>query len=146
MKKAIVFIMAMFIIGTVSAQQSVEKTLIKPVNLKGNTDLDLNLNGKVEVKKWNNDYAQVEIGIKAYGINSTVLKSLVAAGRYNIKVEYNGDKVQLSTYALAKTIKVRGQELKDQVTFTIFVPEYTVINNVTEEDMSAINQMNKPMN
>ncbi len=139
MKRAVIYIMAMFIIGTMSAQQSVEKTLIKPVNLKGNTELVLNLNGKVDIKKWKNDYAQVEIGIKAVGINSTVLKSLVAAGRYNITVGYDEDKVNLSTVALAKAIKVRGKELNDAVTFTIFVPDYTVINNIADGDMSAIN-------
>ncbi len=139
MKRAVILTLVMFIMGMVSAQQAVEKTLIKPVNLKGNIELEVDLNGKVDIKKWNNEYAQVEIGVKAYNLNSTVLKSLVAAGRYNIEIEYEGDKVILSSPALAKEINVRGSKLKDEVIYTIYVPSLSTVHTADGEDLGSLN-------
>ncbi len=145
MKRAVIMIFAMCIMGMVSAQQAVEKTLIKPVNLKGNVNIELALNGKIDVKKWRNEYAQVEIGIKAYGINSTVLKSLVAAGRYNIEIDYVDEKVVLRTPALAKEINVRGKVLKDEVLFTIYVPEVSFIET-GGDDLGSADANSKTIN
>ncbi len=136
MKRAVIFILAIFALGSMSAQQSVEKTVLKPINLKGYNHLEANLDGKVNVKTWTNEYAQVEINIKAYGLNAQILKALVAAGRYNIHIDYKDDKVVLTTPDLSKSIKVRGTELKDEVTFTIFMPEYCKLD--TKEKTTSV--------
>ncbi|MGB1218048.1 MAG: hypothetical protein ACPG5P_09235, partial [Saprospiraceae bacterium] len=123
MKRIVTFAMALLIMGSLSAQSVVEKTLVKPVNLKGFATTELHLNGEVQVERWANDYAQFEINIKVHGLNSQILKSLVAAGRYNVKVEYTDDKVILSTPGLAKAVTIRGNKLKDEVLFKVFMPE-----------------------
>lgn len=122
MKRAITIMLTFFVIGTLSAQQPVEKTLIKPVNLAGKLKVEAQLNGEINVKEWTNSHAKIEMSITAYGVNSQVVKSLVAAGRYNITVKHEGDKVVLSTPNLAKALKVRGNSLKDEVKFVLYVP------------------------
>ena len=131
--------LAFFAIGTLSAQQSVEKTLVKPVNLYGNMNVDVLLNGEVSIKEWSNSHAQVEMSITAYGVNSQVLKSLVAAGRYNIKVDVEGEKVVLSTPNLAKALKVRGSSLKDEVKFILYVPTSCSVTRDGNDEMTSVN-------
>lgn len=139
MKRAVIIILAILAIGTLSAQQTVEKTLVKPVNLLGNNEVDVLLNGEVSIKKWSSDHAKIEMSIKAYGVNSQVLKSLVAAGRYNINVENKDGKIILSTPNLEKALKVKGNSLKDEVTFILYVPSTCIVNTDDNEGMTSVN-------
>jgi hypothetical protein len=68
MRRAVIIFLAIFAFGTVSAQQLVEKTLVKPVNLFGNNQIDIMLNGEVSIQEWSNEHAQVEMSITAYGV------------------------------------------------------------------------------
>ncbi len=139
MKRAVITMLAIFAISTLSAQQIVEKTLVKPVNLYGNMVVDASLDGQMDVKEWSSEHAKIEINIKAYGINSQVLKSLVAAGRYNVKIDKQSDKIVLSSPNLAKELKVRGNMLKDEVIFTIYVPTSCKVNTTDVEGVTSIN-------
>jgi hypothetical protein len=139
MRRAVIIFLAIFAFGTVSAQQLVEKTLVKPVNLFGNNQIDIMLNGEVSIQEWSNEHAQVEMSITAYGVNSQVLKSLVAAGRYNIKVENKNDTIILSSPNLAKALKVRGNSLKDEVKYILYVPATCTVNKQGEDGMTSIN-------
>lgn len=139
MRRAVILFLAIFALGTMSAQQSVEKTLVKPVNLFGNSQVDILLNGEVSIQEWSNEHAQVEMSITAYGVNSQVLKSLVAAGRYNIKVENKNETIILSSPNLAKSLKVRGNTLKDEVKYILYVPSTCTVNKQGENGMTSVN-------
>ncbi len=139
MKRAVLFLAFLFILGTMSAQQTVEKTLIKPVNLQGNSDILVQLDGEVNIKKWSKEYSQIEINIKAFGISDQILKSLVSAGRYDIDIEYKDNAVVLTTPDLTKSVTLRGKNLNDEVIFNVYVPEVSNVKVTEQEDMSSLN-------
>jgi hypothetical protein len=139
MRRAVIIFIAIFAFGTMSAQQLVEKTLVKPVNLFGNNQINIMVGGEVSIQEWSNEHAQVEMSITAYGVNSQVLKSLVAAGRYNIKVENKDNIIILSSPNLAKSLRVRGNLLKDEVKYILYVPATCIVNKEGEDGMTSIN-------
>lgn len=111
------------------AQNPLEKTLVKSFNLNGKTTLKLELPTAVEVKYWNDPTARIEIVIATENISETMLKSLIVAGRYNIASTSNNNEMILSSPALQKTVKVNGQEIKEVVRYTLYVPNGVAVNN-----------------
>jgi len=67
------------------AQQPVEKTLVKSFNLQGNDVIDLALEGDIQINEWNSNVIRVEMLITLQNGNEMLLKSLIKAGRYNLK-------------------------------------------------------------
>ncbi len=138
MKRVVLMlILAVSALG-MTAQNISEKTMVKPFRL-GAESLEVHLDGVVEVKYWNNEYAQAEINVVLEGFNAQILKSLVTAGRYDLAIEKNGEITIISSPNLAKDVKLRGKEVKDEVKFTIFVPEGYPVHVSGDEGLSAIN-------
>ncbi|MFT4663796.1 MAG: Flp pilus assembly secretin CpaC [Polaribacter sp.] len=103
--------------------QSVERTLVKSFNLKGNTSLVLDLEGDVDVQHWNNDLVRVQISIKVENVSDAILKSLIVAGRYNLNSTEGENGFVINAPSLEKEVKLRGQLLKEHLSYTIYAPE-----------------------
>lgn len=133
MKSRSIFICILAIWGLffspIFAQNPLEKTLVKSFNLNGKTALKLELPTAVEVKHWNDHTARIEIVIATENISETMLKSLIVAGRYNIVNTFTTNEMVLASPAIQKTVKVNGQEIKEMVRYTLFVPHGTVVSN-----------------
>jgi len=106
-----------------TAQNNIEKTLIKSFNLEGNDFVELALDGKVEVKEWSNPLMRVHVTIGIETGSDAMLKSLVTAGRYNLKSTDTAEGVVIDSPGLARTITVRGVELKENISYVVFKPE-----------------------
>ncbi len=106
----------------VIAQTNVEKTLVKSFNLKGNNLVTLNLEGDIEVKERPGEIMRVQMLIGVAGSNA-MLKSLITAGRYNLELEESENGLIVSSPGLARKITVRGESLKENVSYVIYVPE-----------------------
>jgi hypothetical protein len=104
------------------AQNNIEKTLVKSFNLNGKTMIKVDLPNVVEVKTWNDPIARIEMNIAVENIGEPMLKSLIVAGRYNISTTYDANQMLLSSPAMQRTVKVNGQEIKETVRYTLFVP------------------------
>jgi hypothetical protein len=110
------------------AQNPLEKTLVKSFNLNGKTVVKLELPTAVEVKRWNDPTARIEITIATENVSETMLKSLIVAGRYNIINHFTPTEMILTSPALQKTVKVNGQEIKEVVRYTLYVPNDVAVS------------------
>ncbi len=111
----------------VIAQTNVEKTLVKSFNLKGNTAVTLNLEGDIEVKERAGEIMRVQMLIGVAG-SDAMLKSLITAGRYNLELEESENGLIVSSPGLARKITVRGESLKENVSYVVYVPEDVTVS------------------
>jgi len=119
--------------------QFAERTLVKSFNLKGNDTIVLDLEGEVDVQHWNNELVRVQININVENISESILKSLIVAGRYNLKGDIAKDGFVISAPALAKEVSLRGQLLKEQLTYTVFAPESVLVQLADESSTTLEN-------
>lgn len=108
--------------------QSVERTLVKSFNLKGNTSVVLDLKGDVDVRHWNSELVRIQININLENGTEAILKSLIIAGRYNLKdsVGEDGGYV-INSPGLAREVKLRDSMLKERLSYTVFAPENVLV-------------------
>ena len=104
--------------------QAAEKTLVKSFNLQGKQIVELDLDGPVQVKTWKNDILRVQMSVALTNGSSTILKSLVQVGRYNLKSSIKDEVFSIFLPGLERSVKVRGTLLEEQVSFLVFAPEY----------------------
>ena len=107
--------------------QAAEKILVKSFNLQGKETVELNLDGPIEVKTWKNDILRVQMSVGLPNGTTTVLKSLVQVGRYNLKSAIEEEVYSIFLPALEKAVKVRGTLLEEQISFLVYAPEYVEV-------------------
>lgn len=110
------------ILSPTFAQNPLEKTLVKSFNLNSKSAVKIDLPMPVEIKRWNDPIARVEIVIATENVSETMLKSLIVSGRYNIATSYSPNEMILTSPSLQKTVKVNGQEIKELIRYTLYVP------------------------
>ena len=106
---------------SLSAQAN--KTFVKSFNLHGSHAVLLDLDGSVEVKQWSDGIVRVLTNIEIDNTSDNTLKALITAGRYKINSDLDGGTLVLTSNPRTQAVKVRGQELNENVTYTVFVPE-----------------------
>lgn len=111
----------------VIAQTNVEKTLVKSFNLKGNTQVTLNFEGDIQVQERAGEIMRVQMLIGVAG-SDAMLKSLITAGRYNLELEESENGLIVSSPGLARKITVRGESLKENVSYVVYVPEDVTVS------------------
>ena len=125
------------------AQNNIEKTLSKSFNLQGKTELRIDM-ANVEVKTWNEPIARIEISIACENVSEAMLKSLITAGRYNVQSTVENESLVLSAPSMQKTVKLNGQELKENVKYVLNVPKdvnVTNTNGVTKVNLKTNNSL-----
>ncbi len=104
------------------AQNRLEKTLVKSFNLNGKMLIKADLPNVADVKTWNEPIARIEMVIAVENMNEAMLKSLIAAGRYNVVTTYDASQMLLNAPAMQRNVKFNGQEVKEIIKYTLFVP------------------------
>lgn len=107
--------------------QQVEKTLVKSFNLQGNQVVALQMDGPIEVRTWNNNFLRVQMQVTLKEGSEALLKSLVQAGRYNLRHEIGNDTYKVLAPQLGLEVKVGGKPLQDTVSYIVFAPENVVV-------------------
>ncbi|NBC09344.1 MAG: hypothetical protein GVY26_19315 [Bacteroidetes bacterium] len=116
-------ILLLFASFTVMGQQIAEKTLVKSFNLGEAQTVSLNVDAPVEVRETDNPLLRVQMKISIKDGSNALLKSLVRAGRYNLKHAINEEGTyELTAPALDMPVKIGGKPLADQVSFVIIKP------------------------
>ena len=116
----------------VAEAQSDEKLLVKSFNLQGKEVVTLDLDGEIEVQTWKSDIMRVQINIALPNGNNTVLKSLIKAGRYQLRSKSSGDSFVVYSPNLAKEVKIKGEVLQEKVSYTVFSPEHVMVKQAEE--------------
>ncbi|MEL6866478.1 MAG: hypothetical protein AAFP19_18780 [Bacteroidota bacterium] len=119
-------------VASLSFGQTAEKVLVKSFNLKGKDVIVLDLEGEVEVQQWKNDIMRVQMTVALTNRNSTTLKSLIRAGRYNLKSKVDNDACVVYAPGMQRDIRIKGQELKENISFVVYAPENVIVKVGTE--------------
>jgi hypothetical protein len=126
------------------AQTTTEKTFVKSFNLQDKNVVLLDLDGEVEVKSWTNKILRVQMEISLEDGTSSMLKSLVQIGRYNLKSEFGDDFIKILAPAMRKEIRIRGKLLKENIVYTVFAPENVTVIMAEAASTNASNVINVP--
>ncbi len=113
--------------STFAFSQAAEKTLVKAFNLQGNSAVVLDLPGNVEVKQWDNTIMRVQMAVTLENGSNSMLKSLITAGRFNLKSKVENEEFFVYSPSMHKKVTVSGVELAEKVTYTVFVPNYVIV-------------------
>jgi len=115
--------------------QSAEKTLVKSFNLKGQETIVLNLKGNVEVKEWKGEIMRVQMSISIANGSNSMLKSLITAGRYNLKSKVENEEMTIFAPGMERDIKIKGSALQEKIIYTVFAPDDITVK--LTEDVST---------
>ncbi|MCB0568771.1 MAG: hypothetical protein KDC66_03360 [Phaeodactylibacter sp.] len=107
--------------------QEVEKTLVKSFNLEGNQAVTFDVPGAVELQTWNNNYLRVQIQVSLENGSEALLKSLVQAGRYNLRSEEKDGAYTIVAPDLGREVRIGGKPIVDKVSFLIHAPENVLV-------------------
>ncbi len=120
---------------------NVEKTLVKSFNLQGNDVVELDLKGKVEVQHWNNSIMRIQMNIGLENGSSSMLKSLVQAGRYNLRSVEKDGVYKVYSPGMNRDVRIKGKELVEVLSYTVFLPQDVMVQESTEASTSVDNKL-----
>lgn len=135
--KTVNTLILLLIATTFTFAQEAEKTLVKSFNLQGNQVVVLDLEGAIEVKTWSNDIMRVQMTISHKNTSEAILKSLIKAGRYNLKSEIEEDGLKVTAPGLQREVTIRGKLLDDSVSYVVFAPENVLVKKSNEASTST---------
>lgn len=135
--KTVNTLILLLIATTFTFAQEAEKTLVKSFNLQGNQVVVLDLEGAIEVKTWSNDIMRVQMTISHKNTSEAILKSLIKAGRYNLKSAIEEDGLKVTAPGLQREVTIRGKLLDDSVSYVVFAPENVLVKKSNEASTST---------
>ncbi|MCO6480442.1 MAG: hypothetical protein J5I94_27620 [Phaeodactylibacter sp.] len=126
-QKSFTLTVLLLFVSFITYGQEVEKTLVKSFNLQGNQIVALQMDGPIVVKTWNNNFLRVQMQVTLKEGSEALLKSLVQAGRYNLRYEIDGEAYKVLAPQLGLVVKVGGKPLEDTVSYIVYAPENVLV-------------------
>ncbi|HND89826.1 MAG TPA: hypothetical protein PK971_15945 [Saprospiraceae bacterium] len=106
------------------AQAPASKTFNKSFNTDNKSTIRLDLPGEVDLKIWNNPSIRIEIVVSLpAGANAAMLNELANVGRYNLMAKPSDDALLIHAPNMQKQVRIKGEELKETLSFVVFVPK-----------------------
>lgn len=106
-----------------TSAQTASKTFTKSFNTDGRGTIILDLPGAIDIKVWDNPSIRFEIGVDLPSGNGPMLNELANIGRYNLMSKSEGDAITIFAPNLQKQLKVKGEALREEFNFIVFVPK-----------------------
>lgn len=105
--------------------QATSKTFSKAFNLNGSTNVQVDVPGTAEVKTWDSPNLRFVITVTLPNGNSnlSVIDQLSTVGRYDLALTNNDGQTTIEAKNLKRSIKVKGQDFKENVHFVILAPK-----------------------
>ena len=135
--KTFISVILLTLVTTVTYGQNAEKILVKAFNLKGNNAVLLDLEGTTETEMWNENYLRIQMTVNIENGSDAMLKSLIKAGRYNLKGTETTAGYEIEMPNLERTVTVGGKELVEKYSFTVFTPSNVSVKNLNEASASV---------
>ena len=101
----------------------VGKTFSKTFNTEDKGTIKLDLPGTIDLKIWNNPTIRIEISVSLANGNSSMVNELATVGRYNITSKTEDDVLQILMPNIQKQIRVKGEILRETLTYVVYVPK-----------------------
>lgn len=105
------------------AAQSAEKTFSKSFSTENKGTINLDLPGAIDLKIWDTPTIRIGITVSIPSGNNAMLGELANVGRYNLVSKAEGDVLTIFAPNMQKQIRVKGEELRETITFVVFVPK-----------------------
>ncbi len=116
-------LIALFAAAAPLAAQTAAKTFNKSFNTDGQAVITLDLPGTIEVKEWDNPTVRIEISVSLPSGNNAMLNELATVGRYNLISKSTLTQMLITAPNMAKQVRVKGETIKETLTFVVFVPK-----------------------
>jgi hypothetical protein len=130
--KNLTFLVALMLITNISVAQQAQKNLLKTFDLNGQAAVILDLEGDVNIERWNNGTVRVQMDISYENANVHIMKYMISKGRYNLALSPKTDGLTIEHTNKADSPKISkdGTLLKESIIYTIVIPQdVTVIVN-----------------
>lgn len=108
--------------------QSAQRTLVKSFNVQNLESVNFDIDGITEVQEWDQPMLRVQMEIQLENGNDKVLRGLVAAKRFDLDSKRADSELTIFSDKLAKSVTFRGEEIVENVKFSIQVPRGMVVN------------------
>ena len=115
------------------------KTLVKSFNLLNNQIVELQLDGDVTVQEWSNPTMRIQISVTLPDGSDAMLKSLVQAGRYNLKGATSTATYRVTAPNLQKEITIGGQPLRERLAFLVYAPAEVMVKLADSTTADVLN-------
>jgi hypothetical protein len=120
-----------------------ERTFVKSFNLQGRQTVILNLGDNIQVNQWDGELMRVQMTVSTPSINNAMLKSVAESGRYMLKNDMTAPStIVVTAPAAEKGFKINGNEVKEIITYTVFVPKNVTILKNTDPNSKIVAKMN----
>lgn len=103
--------------------QTAEKTYSKSFSTDGKGTIKLDLPGAIDLKIWDTPTIRIGFTVSIPSGNDAMLSGLANAGRYNLVSKPEGDVLTIQAPNMQKQIRVKGEELRETITYVVFVPK-----------------------
>lgn len=123
MKIRIHFTLLLLTFFLASSAQTASRTFTKSFNTDGRGKIVLDLPGNIDVKIWEGPALRFEIAVNLPSGNGSMLNELANIGRYNLTAKSEGDALIVTAPNLQKLLRIKGEVLKEDLTFVVFVPK-----------------------
>jgi hypothetical protein len=132
----------LLLLSIVSIGQA-ERTFVKSFNLQGRQTVILNLGDNVQVNQSDNELIRVLMTVSTPTISDAMLKSVAESGRYMLKNDMTAPSSLVVTVpGVQKTIKINGNDLKESITYTVFVPKNVTVLKNADPTAKIVAKMN----
>lgn len=123
MRFFLLFILA-FILGTAVQAQSSRKSTQQAFVTDNINRIRFNIDpNNIEVKTTRGTRLIIEINV-AINSSMTLLDYAIGTGRYNVEQVVEGDVMTINPSERKQAIMIRGQEIQEEITYTIYMPEH----------------------
>lgn len=121
-----------------AAQSTAAKTFNKSFNTESKSTIRLDLPGEVDLKIWNNPNIRIEISISLPSGNPAMLNELANVGRYNLVSKPVEDVLVIQAPNMQKQIRVKGEELRETLSFVVYVPKDLKVQVTNAEQLAGV--------
>lgn len=104
-----------------------ERTFVKSFNLQGKQIVVLDIGDNVQVTTWDNAIMRVQMTVSLPNSSDSTLKALAEIGRYGLSNDAHPETMNLTASMLRNPLKINGNEVREVVSFTVFVPKNITI-------------------
>jgi hypothetical protein len=125
-----------------TATGQAERTFVKSFNLMGRQTVVLNLGENIKITPWDSDVMRVQMTVSLPSTNDATLKALAESGRYILKTDLDLQNVIVTTPNVRNAIKVNGNELKETLSFTVFVPKSVTVLRNSDANAKIVAKLN----
>jgi hypothetical protein len=132
----------LLLLSIVSIGQA-ERTFVKSFNLQGRQTVILNLGDNIQVNQSDNELMRVLMTVSTPTMSDAMLKSIAESGRYMLKNDMTAPSSLVVTVpGVQRTIKINGNDLKESISYTVFVPKNVTVLKNTDPAAKIVAKMN----